>query len=572
LNQRFLLLIRKNNKIIKASKIPKEFKKYEKIEVKMYSTDKEYLGKLFLYYDSSEIKKRIKEIKSQTLLNISKFNKDVEKSKQKIEIIKAFISLFALIILLLFISYLINKLINKPLQEFKKGLDSFFEFFKDPKKKVEKINIDTEDEFGEMAKSVNENIKVVVKMHSEMAELMKIVDKYVITSETDERGIITKASTAFCKICGYSREELIGKPHNIVRHPDMPKEAFKDMWDTIKSGKVWEGEVKNRKKNGGFYWVYAIISPKCGIGGKNCGYTAIRYDITDKKAVEDLTKNLELKVQERTQDLEEAKHQIEFMYKLTQDSIEFASMLQNAIVSKEEELKSFFKDAFALWIPKDTVGGDIWLFNKLNENEALLFVIDCTGHGVPGAFVTMIVKAIEREIITEIERNNSLYISTAEIMSKFNKIMKILLKQENRDSLSNAGFDGGIIYYNKNSNTLLFTGANIPLFYTKTGKVETIKGDRYSVGYKNCDMNYEYTEHFIKVEEGMKFFITTDGYIDQNGGKKGFPFGKKRFKKVIEENYELPMSEIKEKFIEKLSEYQGDNERNDDITVIGFEV
>ena len=78
----------------------------------------------------------------------------------------------------------------------------------------------------------------------------------------------------------------------------MPKEAFKDLWDTLKEGKTWEGEVKNLKKDGGFYWVHTIISPKCTRAGGSCGFTAIRYDITDKKEVEDLTANLEIKIEE----------------------------------------------------------------------------------------------------------------------------------------------------------------------------------------------------------------------------------------------------------------------------------
>jgi len=267
-----------------------------------------------------------------------------------------------------------------------------------------------------------------------------------------------------------------------------------------------------------------------------------------------------------------AKREIEEIHKHTKESIEYAALIQGAIVSKSEEIISCFKDNFVIWEPKDTVGGDIWLFNKLNEDECLLMIIDCTGHGVPGAFVTMIVKAIEREIMIEIKNNNRFYISPAEIMSKFNKSMKILLKQENKNSLSNVGFDGGIIYYNKKSKILNFAGANTPLFYVKNGEINMIKGDRYSVGYKNCDMNYEYNETIIEIEEGMKFYCSTDGYFDQNGGEKGFSFGKRRFKRIIQENYNLPMSEIKKLFLNKLVDYQGNNERNDDITVIGFEV
>jgi len=82
-----------------------------------------------------------------------------------------------------------------------------------------------------------------------------------LVSQTDEKGIIQFANDDFCKVAGYTLEELLGKPHNIVRHPDMPKAAFKDLWETIKQGKVWTGYVKNKIKTGGFYWVYNIIYP-----------------------------------------------------------------------------------------------------------------------------------------------------------------------------------------------------------------------------------------------------------------------------------------------------------------------
>jgi aerotaxis receptor len=82
-----------------------------------------------------------------------------------------------------------------------------------------------------------------------------------LVSQTDEKGTILFANDDFCKIAGYTIDELIGKPHNIVRHPDMPKVAFKDLWDTVKQDKIWRGYVKNRTKDGGFYWVFATVYP-----------------------------------------------------------------------------------------------------------------------------------------------------------------------------------------------------------------------------------------------------------------------------------------------------------------------
>lgn len=112
------------------------------------------------------------------------------------------------------------------------------------------------------------------------------VDKYVIISVTDKNGVIKYVSEAFCKISGYKKEELIGKKHNIVRHPDMKQSVYEELWTTISSGKSWRGEIKNRKKDGGHYWVNAYIEPIFNWDGEIIGYQAIRQDITDKKTIE----------------------------------------------------------------------------------------------------------------------------------------------------------------------------------------------------------------------------------------------------------------------------------------------
>lgn len=119
----------------------------------------------------------------------------------------------------------------------------------------------------------------------QMEKYIDITDKYVITSQTDLKGVITYASEAFCQISGYTKEELIGQNHNIVNHPDMSRELFRELWETIRAGKSWSGEIKNRKKDGTHYWVKSNISPLYE-HGEHIGYMAVRIDITDKKQLE----------------------------------------------------------------------------------------------------------------------------------------------------------------------------------------------------------------------------------------------------------------------------------------------
>ena len=116
-----------------------------------------------------------------------------------------------------------------------------------------------------------------------------ILDDYAfLVSQTDAKGHIIFANSDFCKVAEFSVDELIGKPHNVVRHPDMPKVAFQDLWDTVKSGKVWTGYVKNATKSGGFYWVYATVYPSIGDEGET-NYLSCRRKASTKE-IEEITK------------------------------------------------------------------------------------------------------------------------------------------------------------------------------------------------------------------------------------------------------------------------------------------
>jgi len=124
-------------------------------------------------------------------------------------------------------------------------------------------------------------------LNRRLQKQIDLIEDNVLISRTDLKGVITYASTAFAKISGYTKSELIGQPHSIVRHPDMDKEIFEEMWKIIKKGKVWQGEVKNLKKNGGFYWVKATIMPDFNYKGMIIGFTSVRVDITHEKVFND---------------------------------------------------------------------------------------------------------------------------------------------------------------------------------------------------------------------------------------------------------------------------------------------
>lgn len=109
-----------------------------------------------------------------------------------------------------------------------------------------------------------------------MSKEYVLSDTDFLVPQTDEKGRILFANEDFCKIAGYTLDELIGQPHNIIRHPDMPKAAFKDLWDTVQKGKIWTGYVKNRTKDGGYYWVYATVFPNIACEEGKCGFMSCR--------------------------------------------------------------------------------------------------------------------------------------------------------------------------------------------------------------------------------------------------------------------------------------------------------
>jgi serine phosphatase RsbU (regulator of sigma subunit) len=260
-----------------------------------------------------------------------------------------------------------------------------------------------------------------------------------------------------------------------------------------------------------------------------------------------------------------------------QDSIGVASLIQSSILPNNKIFDELFDEYFVYYQPKDVVSGDIYLVRKISQYESLVMLIDCTGHGVSGAFITMLVRAIEKDLLdlmhygkTSIDIHHK--ISTAEVLSIFNERIKELLRQNNKESVtkSDFGFDGGVLYVNKKTNIATYSGANMPLFIVQNDKLKMLKPDRHSIGYKKSDINYKFNEYYIDLTNKQTVYLTTDGYIDQLGGEKGFPFARKRFMKIVENNYHKPLDAQKEIFIDEINAYQKDYENVDDRTLIAL--
>ena len=277
-----------------------------------------------------------------------------------------------------------------------------------------------------------------------------------------------------------------------------------------------------------------------------------------------LYNNLEQKVAERTYELQIAKETAEEANKAIMESIQYAKLIQSSLLPNLDQVKTYLPNSFFLWKPRDVVGGDMLYAESVAEGF-IVAVIDCTGHGVPGAFMTMIASSNLKRIIREESCHNP-----AEILKRLNFSVKTSLQQDTEYALSDDGLDAAICFVKPHEKCLIFAGAKMPLYHIHNDKLRVIKGDKQSLGYKKSDLNFTFTNHTVKIEEGMSCYLSTDGFLDQLGGPKRFPFGNKRFKKLLLENCHAAFDKQFEQLLEAFNEYKGDNERQDDVTVVGF--
>jgi len=197
--------------------------------------------------------------------------------------------------------------------------------------------------------------------------------------------------------------------------------------------------------------------------------------------------------------------------------------------------------------------------------------MDCTGHGIPGAFMSMIASSFMRRITTTFNCNDP-----AEILRQLNFAVRTSLQQDRKETLSDDGLDAAVCFVSSGPDPrLTFAGAKLPLFYVRNRKVNIIKGDRQSIGYKRSDPDFEFTSHVIPAERGISFYLSTDGFWDQMRKDErshfGFrTFGRKRFADLLAEISGLPFEAQQERLVEAFHAYKGEMQRQDDVTVAGF--
>ncbi|TDF97497.1 SpoIIE family protein phosphatase [Paenibacillus piri] len=284
-------------------------------------------------------------------------------------------------------------------------------------------------------------------------------------------------------------------------------------------------------------------------------YVSTRLANPYKRALQ-LNEELERKVAERTRELFEEREKLV-------DSIDYAKRIQEAVLPPQERLNGLWKEHFLVWDPRDTVGGDFyWL--RVFEDGYLVAVGDCTGHGVPGAFMTMVSVSILNQITDESNKTDP-----ALILRELNRLVKQTLQQEREHSRTDDGLDLGICYVGRDGR-LIYAGAKNTLFIADGQQLQSFKGDRKSIGYHKTEDDYTFTNQVVELKRPSAVYMFTDGFIDQNGGPHNYSFGLKRFVQLLEEIIKLPLSEQEVVFRETLAAYRNGEPQRDDITMLAF--
>ncbi len=246
------------------------------------------------------------------------------------------------------------------------------------------------------------------------------------------------------------------------------------------------------------------------------------------------------------------------------ESIEYASRIQHALLPSSAVFNAVFKDYFVWWEPRDVVGGDTYWVTK-TESGCFVAAIDCTGHGVPGAFMTLIV-----HILLEKTGASEFCNNPGRVLEILNIQLKQVLGCNGTASRIDDGFDAAVCHINAECGELTFAGAGLPLFYEIQGKILEIKGDRMGVGDHRVPVDYHYTNHTLQLTGFETFYLLTDGVTDQVGGRKGLPLGKNGLKQLLARVSGMPFQERQKHLTESWRTYAGQEEKRDDLTLLGF--
>jgi serine phosphatase RsbU (regulator of sigma subunit) len=256
---------------------------------------------------------------------------------------------------------------------------------------------------------------------------------------------------------------------------------------------------------------------------------------------------------------------IEEKNKSITDSINYAKRLQNAILPSTETVNSILPEHFILYEPKDIISGDFYWVSQ-HDNKFMVAAIDCTGHGVPGALLSIVGHNAINQSVNEMGITRP-----DEVMDSMNTIIKKILHQDKGSDIRD-GMDMALCTFDKATNTLEYCGANNPMYLVSDGKLNIIKASKLTVGSLQEDVKGKPENHVIPMKKGECFYIFSDGYADQFGGKDNKKFKTARMQELLLSLKDKPMPQQKQIIRDAFISWKGANEQVDDVLVIGVRV
>jgi len=270
---------------------------------------------------------------------------------------------------------------------------------------------------------------------------------------------------------------------------------------------------------------------------------------------------LERKVKERTAEVVQKSMEIEEKNRDITASIRYAERIQRAMLPKEDT----FKETFVLFMPKDIVSGDFyWMYD--NGDWQFIAVVDCTGHGVPGAFMSI----IGHNSLNKVVREYGYTRPSAIIDQLNNEVMKALMQRH--EKAITDGMDLALIAFNKKNFTLEFAGAFNPLYVVRKGEVFHYRGDRSPIGMSSVNEKRNYTNQLIDIQPGDMLYMCSDGYADQFGSEAVKKYKSANVKKLLSEIWHLPVNEQKNRLEKEILDWKGDLDQVDDILFVGTKI
>lgn len=317
--------------------------------------------------------------------------------------------------------------------------------------------------------------------------------------------------------------------------------------------------------SGNFESAYQPLSDQDDLGQ---ALLKMRKDLRiNEQMLEDKVAQRTAEVVRQKAEIEEQAQKIEVFYKQVTDSIRYAKRIQEAILPPDSFVKSLLPDSFVLYKPKDIVSGDFYWFDRHHE-KVLFAAVDCTGHGVPGAFMSIVGHNLLKQITSRIKNPQPSLI----LDELSNGVSETLHQRNFEESTSRDGMDITLCSFDESTSTLEFSAAFNPLLLIRDGKIFEIKGNKFPIGIFLEKEAKRFTNHKMQVQKNDVVYIFSDGYADQFGGPKGKKFMQSQFKNLLLSIHSKPMPEQRRILDQTIEHWRGNEEQVDDILVIGFRV